>query len=68
MILVREGYINLDLQQVDAENFNTDAYLLGMYEASLRKKKTIFKGNTSTFFFLSTGFQPKLNGNMQHLV
>lgn len=39
MILVKEGYINLDLQQVDAENFNTDAYLLGMYEASVRKNK-----------------------------
>jgi len=43
MILVREGYINLDLQQVDAENFNTDAYLLGMYEASVRKNKASLK-------------------------
>lgn len=43
MILVQEGYINLDLQQVDAENFNTDAYLLGMYEASVRKNKPSLK-------------------------
>lgn len=43
MILVKAGYINLDLQQVDAENFNTDAYLLGMYEASVRKNKPSLK-------------------------
>jgi len=39
MLLYKEGYINLDLQQVDAENFNTDAYLLGMYEASVRNTR-----------------------------
>jgi gliding motility-associated lipoprotein GldJ len=39
MYLVNEGYLNLDLQQKDEQNFNTDAYLLGKYEASVRKNK-----------------------------
>jgi formylglycine-generating enzyme len=39
MLLVNEGYLNLDLQQKDEQNFNTDAYLLGKYEASVRKNK-----------------------------
>ncbi len=43
MILVKGGWINLDLQQKDAENFNTDAYLLGKYEASVRKTKNSLK-------------------------
>ncbi len=43
MILIEEGYINMDLQQVDDENFNTDAYLLGMYEASVNKTKPSLK-------------------------
>lgn len=43
MILFREGYINLDLQQKDDQNFNTDAYLLGKYEASVRNTRPSMK-------------------------
>ncbi len=43
MLLVQEGYLNLDLQQKDEQNFNTDAYLLGKYEASVRKNKQSLK-------------------------
>ncbi|HNV80440.1 MAG TPA: SUMF1/EgtB/PvdO family nonheme iron enzyme [Tenuifilaceae bacterium] len=43
MLLVKGGWINLDLQQKDHENFNTDAYLLGKYEASVRNTKPSLK-------------------------
>lgn len=33
MLLVRQGAIELDLEQSAGSNFNTDAYLLGKYEA-----------------------------------
>lgn len=37
MLLVNEGWLNLDLQQRDEQNFNTEAYLLGKYDASVRR-------------------------------
>jgi gliding motility-associated lipoprotein GldJ len=39
MIMVREGLINLDIQKQQGENnFNTDAYLLGLYQPSIKKE------------------------------
>lgn len=39
MIMQREGLINLDIQkQVGDNNFNTDAYLLGLYQPSVKKE------------------------------
>ncbi len=39
MILAREGLINLDVQKsVDDNNFNTEAYLLGLYTPSIKKQ------------------------------
>ncbi|MBU0487413.1 MAG: SUMF1/EgtB/PvdO family nonheme iron enzyme [Bacteroidetes bacterium] len=35
-ILVREGILNLDPQQVNENNFNTQAYLAGQYEGSVK--------------------------------
>lgn len=36
MIMVREGLLYLDPNQVGEENFNTDAYLAGQYEGMVR--------------------------------
>ncbi|MDR2038279.1 MAG: gliding motility lipoprotein GldJ [Bacteroidales bacterium] len=36
-ILVREGILDNDPNQKDAENFNTDAYLVGQYEGVVRQ-------------------------------
>jgi len=39
MIMVREGFVNLDIQkQTGPENFNTEAYLLGLYTPSVKKE------------------------------
>lgn len=39
MIMVREGLIKLDIQkQVGDNNFNTEAYLLGLYTPSIKKE------------------------------
>ncbi|MFY8022199.1 MAG: SUMF1/EgtB/PvdO family nonheme iron enzyme [Bacteroidia bacterium] len=39
MIMVREGLINLDIQkQTGDQNFNTEAYLLGLYTPSVKKE------------------------------
>ncbi len=38
-VLVNEGYIELDQQQYAENNFNTEAYLLGQYEAVEKKGK-----------------------------
>lgn len=37
MILIERGIINPNPEQKDAENFNTESYLLGQYEPSVRK-------------------------------
>jgi gliding motility-associated lipoprotein GldJ len=37
MILIREGIMEKDPNQKDAENFNTDAYLVGQYEGVVRQ-------------------------------
>lgn len=37
MILVEKGILNLNPEQRDADNFNTEAYLLGQYQGSVRK-------------------------------
>jgi len=39
MIMVREGFVNLDIQkQTGDQNFNTEAYLLGLYTPSVKKE------------------------------
>jgi sulfatase modifying factor 1 len=39
MILVREGLVNLDVKKsVDDNNFNTEAYLLGLYTPNIKKQ------------------------------
>lgn len=35
--LIEEGVLNPNPEQVDADNFNTDAYLAGQYEGDVRK-------------------------------
>lgn len=37
MILIEKGILNLNPEQRDDDNFNTEAYLLGKYEGSVRK-------------------------------
>jgi sulfatase modifying factor 1 len=39
MILVREGFIKLDINAQDDNNFNTEAYLLGLYTPATIKKQ-----------------------------
>lgn len=39
MIMAREGFINLDvMKSVDDNNFNTEAYFLGLYTPSVKKE------------------------------
>ncbi len=38
MIMVREGFLELNPNQLNADNFNTDAYLAGQYEGIEGKK------------------------------
>ena len=38
MIMVREGFLELNPNQVNADNFNTDSYLAGQYEGVEGKK------------------------------
>jgi gliding motility-associated lipoprotein GldJ len=44
-LLVNEGVLNWNPQQVNEDNFNTDAYLAGQYEGSVNEKKTDLMGN-----------------------
>lgn len=37
MVLIEKGILNLNPEQRDADNFNTEAYLLGQYQGSVRK-------------------------------
>lgn len=37
MVLIEKGIIEVNPEQKDAENFNTEAYLLGQYEPTVRK-------------------------------
>lgn len=37
MILIREGVLNWDTDQVNERNFNTEAYLAGQYEGEVRR-------------------------------
>lgn len=39
MIMVREGFIELDVNAMGENNFNTEAYLLGLYQPSKVKKQ-----------------------------
>lgn len=36
-ILIEKGILNVNLEQVDDDNFNTGAYLVGQYEGNVRK-------------------------------
>ncbi len=38
MILIREGVLSWDTDQLNERNFNTDAYLLGQYEGLVKKE------------------------------
>jgi len=44
-ILIREGILERDPNQADAENFNTDAYLAGQYEGVVRQNKPSLNPN-----------------------
>jgi CheY-like chemotaxis protein len=37
MLLVEKGILNLNVDQKDADNFNTEAYLFGQYQGSVKK-------------------------------
>jgi gliding motility-associated lipoprotein GldJ len=37
MLLVEKGVLNLNVDQKDADNFNTEAYLFGQYQGSVKK-------------------------------
>jgi sulfatase modifying factor 1 len=37
MILIREGVLELNMNQVNEDNFNTEAYLIGQYEGMVKK-------------------------------
>lgn len=37
MVLVKRGVLNINVEQKDAENFNTEAYLVGQYTGEVRK-------------------------------
>jgi sulfatase modifying factor 1 len=37
MILVNKGVLNINTEQKDDDNFNTDSYLVGQYQGSVRK-------------------------------
>ncbi len=37
MILVERGILNLNTEQKDEDNFNTEAYLLGLYQGDVRR-------------------------------
>ncbi len=37
MMLVEKGILNLNVEQKDADNFNTEAYLVGQYQGSVKK-------------------------------
>jgi len=37
MMLVEKGVLNLNVDQKDADNFNTEAYLFGQYQGSVKK-------------------------------
>jgi formylglycine-generating enzyme len=48
MILAREGFIDLDVQStVDDNNFNTEAYLLGLYTPKIKKQLKDYAPNGS---------------------
>ena len=42
-LLIREGYLEPNPDQVDEESFNTDAYLAGQYEGLTDKRKKSYK-------------------------
>ena len=37
MLLVEKGVLNLNVDQKDADNFNTESYLVGQYQGSVKK-------------------------------
>ncbi len=43
MMLIEKGILNNNNEQVDSDNFNTEAYLDGQYEGSVRKNLKDFK-------------------------
>jgi hypothetical protein len=70
MMLVEKGVLNLNVDQKDADNFNTDAYLVGQYQGSVKKNLPDLKTGGERPVVLKTAsyFQPiaclqKQNGN-----
>lgn len=45
MILIREGILEMDPNQIGEENFNTEAYLAGQYEGLVRENLPSFDPN-----------------------
>ena len=39
MIMIRDGYLEFSPTQVNEDNFNTEAYLIGQYEGMVRRQK-----------------------------
>lgn len=39
MILVKEGYLDLNTNQKNEDNFNTEAYAVGLYQGATKKQK-----------------------------
>jgi len=43
MLLVEKGVLNLTVDQKDADNFNTESYLVGQYQGSVKKNLPALK-------------------------
>lgn len=48
MILIREGYIEPNPDQLNEDNFNTEAYLAGKYDPIIKKEKKSYNPNEET--------------------
>lgn len=48
MIMIREGYIEANPDQLNEENFNTEAYLVGQYDPIIKKEKKSYNPNAET--------------------
>jgi len=47
MILIKEGYLDLNANQKNEDNFNTEAYALGIYQGATKKQKEDLNPNGS---------------------
>ena len=78
-ILIREGILRENPNQINEDNFNTDAYLAGQYEGLVRSDLQDLNpssGSNGTrkvrledgICFRNIASRPKQNGNMQRLL